>query len=196
VGRLVEKKGFDLLVRACARLRDRGVDYTCKIIGGGPQHGVLSQLINELELGNHVCLVGPVPFEEVKGYYRQASLLVMPSRISPRDQDRDGLPNVIIEAMATGVPVVATELAGIPDLVIPNQTGLLVPPEDVTELAGAMQELLENDGFRMRLACAGRARVEQEFDLAASVQKLEALIHRSSPFETLEPEFAYGPLSL
>jgi colanic acid/amylovoran biosynthesis glycosyltransferase len=194
VGRLVEKKGFDLLVRACAHLRDRGVDYTCKIIGGGPQYGLLSQLITRLELGNRVSLVGPVPFEEVKDYYCRASLLVMPSRISPGDQDRDGLPNVIIEAMATGVPVVATELAGIPDLVIPNQTGLLVPPEDVTDLAGAIQALLENNDFRERLAYAGRARVKQEFDLAASAQKLEVLIHQSI-LPALESGFAYSPLS-
>lgn len=190
VGRLVEKKGFDLLVRACARLKAWDVDFTCKIIGSGPQRDALSQLIAELDIGDRVYLAGAMQFEEVKDHYRQASLLVMPSRVSLRDRDRDGLPNVIIEAMAMGLPVVATDLAGIPDLVIHNQTGLLVPTEDVPRLASAMQQLLEDDDFRARLARVGRSKVEREFDLAVSAQKLEALVRQSILPEKLEMEFA------
>lgn len=179
VGRLVQKKGFDCLVRACSLLRDWGVDYTCEIIGGGPEYASLSRLITALDLGGYVSLLGALPFEEVKRHYRRASIMVIPSRVSPKDQDRDGLPNVIIEALAMGVPVVATALAGIPDLITHNQTGLLVPPDNPTQLATAIRRMLEDDGLRIRLAQAGRQKVEKEFDLAESAHKLETLIRHS-----------------
>jgi colanic acid/amylovoran biosynthesis glycosyltransferase len=178
VGRLVSKKGFDLLIRACSLLRDWDIDFTCKIIGDGPQYATLNRLITELDLGGYVSLVGALPFEEVKCHYQRASIVVMPSRISSDGQDRDGLPTVIIEALAMGVPVVATTLAGIPDLIIHNQTGLLVPCDNPTELATAIRRILEDENLRDCLAQAGREKVAREFDMAESARRLESRFYK------------------
>jgi succinoglycan biosynthesis protein ExoA len=195
VGRLVETKGFDLLIRACALLREWGVDFRCEIIGDGPQHTTLNWLITQLDLSQHASLVGALSFDEVKHYYRRASVLVMPSRDALHRQDRDGLPNVIIEALAMRVPVIASALAGIPDLVIPDETGLLVPVEDVMDLAVSIRRVLMDDDLRTRLGWAGHEKVEEEFDLTKTTRTLESLIRgcvqpqmKSEPLQDGQPK--------
>jgi glycosyltransferase involved in cell wall biosynthesis len=174
VGRLMKQKGFDVLIRACALLKARGISYTCRVIGSGPEYDALSGLIAELGLGAQVSLVGALPFEGVKSHFHAATVLAMPSRITTHG--RDGLPNVVAEALAVGVPVVASAVTAIPDLIIDQQTGLLVAPEDAAQLAQALLRMLTDEALRARLTQAGYAKVQREYDIVATVRQLECLI--------------------
>lgn len=133
VGRLRAKKGFDTLIDACALLRDRGVDATCEIVGYGPEGAALRQQITSLRLADRVTLTGKLGHDGVLERMRAASLFVLPCRVDA-DGDRDGIPNVILEAMAIGVPVVSTPVSGIPEVLQHDATGWLVPPDDAQAL--------------------------------------------------------------
>lgn len=171
VGRLVEKKGFDDLVRACAILRDSGLDFRCRIVGKGDQAPMLRTLIDSLDLADRVELAGPLPREALLGLYPRASAFAAPCVVAA-DGNRDGLPTVLIEAMALGVPVVATPVTGIPELVEHAHTGLLVPERDPAALAAAIHRLLVDREAAAQMAAAARLRVEREFDLRTNVAAL------------------------
>jgi colanic acid/amylovoran biosynthesis glycosyltransferase len=170
VGRLVETKGFHVLVEACARLRDRGLPCRCLIIGDGPEAGRLRDLVNDFGVNDRVVLQGKVPPAELLPYYRQAEVLAMPACI--RNQDADGIPTVLIEAMAMEIPVVATRVSGIPELVVDGETGLLVAPDDAAALAAALARLLQDRDLARRLARAGRARVLAHYRSDDSARQL------------------------
>lgn len=170
VGRLVEKKGFHVLLEACARLRASGVEVQCLIVGEGPEADRLGRVITELRLSDRVMLLGKLLPKDLLTYYRRADLLVMPSCMS--GNDRDGIPNVLIEAMAMEIPVVSTRVSGIPELVQDGETGLLVNPDDPAGLAEAIARLLHDRGLAHRLAKAGRELVIREFNIHNSAQKL------------------------
>jgi glycosyltransferase involved in cell wall biosynthesis len=178
VGRLMRQKGFDVLVRACALLRSRCVAFRCQIVGGGPEHGALHHLIAELGLEEIVSLTGALPFDAIKPLFREATVLAMPSRITPHG--RDGLPNAVVEALAVGVPVVASAVAAIPDLIIDGQTGMLIAPDEPAQLADALETMLANPALRQRLADAGCAKVRREFDIVATVGQIEGLIQATA----------------
>lgn len=165
VGRLIEKKGFDTLVRAAARLRDRGLQFRVEIAGEGPLWPTLQRLVNELELSEFVRFLGPLTLEELEHHYPTASLFVLPCQVAV-DGNRDGLPNTILEAMARGLPVVSTTLASIQEAVTDDREGLLVPPRDPIALADALARLLSDRELRERLGGAGRKRVAAEHDRA------------------------------
>src|SRR6266404_5079965 len=129
VGRLVEKKGFGDLIDACGILVGRGVAFRCEIIGEGPLEPQLSAQIERLGLRNCIEMLGPLPQNEVMEAMQGASVLAMPCVIAS-DGDRDGLPNVIQEALAVGTPVISTDVAGIPEVVRDEETGLQVPKHD------------------------------------------------------------------
>ena len=164
VGRHVAKKGFDVLVDACAVLRRRGIAFEAAIVGqedkharrdarsGSPQHG----------LEQHVHLPGPMGQDELLREYRRASALCMPSRLLP--DDRDGIPNVLVEAMAAGTPVIASAVSGIPELVEHEVNGLLVAPEDPEALADALLRLHDDPALAATLAGSGRETVASRFD--------------------------------
>jgi colanic acid/amylovoran biosynthesis glycosyltransferase len=171
VGRLIEKKGFADLVRACALLRSRGLDVRCRIVGQGPLRSQLGELIASLGLDDAVELSGALPRERLLRLYRQASALAAPCVVC-RDGNRDGLPTVLVEAMALGVPVVATPVAGIPELVADEDTGLLVPEQDPEALAAALERVVTDAELAARLSRAGRELVEREFDLRTNVAEL------------------------
>lgn len=179
VGRLVEKKGFDDLIRACAVLRDRGVDYRCEIIGTGNEESKLRDLITEFDLEESVYLVGPLPREELIERYPKASLFVAPCVIG-EDGNRDGLPTVLIEAMALGVPVISTPVTGIPELVKDGETGQLVPESSPTALADAIERGLNDPEWTGQMATTGRALVEEQFDLRQNVAQLRACFEKAS----------------
>jgi glycosyltransferase involved in cell wall biosynthesis len=179
VGRLVEKKGFADLVRACALLREDGCAFRCRIVGKGELEAELRALIGDLGLEGRVELAGPIPREQLLAVYRWASVVVAPCVIGP-DGNRDGLPTVVVEAMALGVPVVATDLTGIPELVVNGRTGLLVPQHQPEALAGAIRQVLAEPARADLLARAGRARVEREFDSRANVARLRTLLEEAS----------------
>ena len=175
VGRLVEKKGFDDLIRACALLRDQGRRFRCRIVGKGSLEGRLRALVAELDLSACVELVGPLPGEALLELYPRATAVVAPCVIGA-DGNRDGLPTVLIEAMALGVPVVATDVTGIPELVEDGRTGLIVPQHDPAALARAIRCLMENPAHADALARAGRRKVEEQFDLRNNVARHRALL--------------------
>src|SRR5204863_235159 len=127
VGLLIPKKGFAYLVRTCALLMERGKSFRCEITGDGPLKSELRQQIDELCLQNNVELPGAKPQMQVRERLAAANVVVLPSVIDP-DGGMDNLPTVIMEAMATGLPVVSTDLGGIPEMVIENETGFLVQP--------------------------------------------------------------------
>jgi glycosyltransferase involved in cell wall biosynthesis len=163
VGRMVEKKGFDVLVDACAVLRERDVAFEAAIVGQqGKQTAALEARIARRGLREHVRLRGPMGQEELLREYRRASALCMPSRLLP--DDRDGIPNVLVEAMAAGTPVVASAVSGIPELVEHEVNGMLVPPEDPQALAGALLRLRDEPALRETVVAGGHETVRERFD--------------------------------
>ena len=164
VARLVEKKGLEDLIQAAAELRDRGLQVRCHIVGNGELRGSLTQLIHGLDLDRLVTLEGAVDQDEVVAWYRRATVLALPCRVA-RDGDRDGIPNVLIEAAACGLPIISTPVSGIPELIEDRQSGLLVPPQNPAALARAIKVMVHSLELRERLRANARKRVEERFDL-------------------------------
>ena len=163
VGRLVEKKGFDDLIRAAAILKRGGVRFDCKIVGAGELEQTLVALINELDVKDCVELTGPRPQSEVVELVRSASAFAAPCVVGA-DGNRDGLPTVLLEAMALGTPCVATDVTGIPEIVRHEQTGLIVPQRNPSALAAALARLLDQPTAAAQMAARARALVDRDFD--------------------------------
>lgn len=178
VGRLVEKKGFSYLLDACGILRDKGVAFSCMIIGEGPERGRLERQRTRLGLSDLVSLPGSQPFAEVIAAMCRATVFVQPSVIA-RNNDRDGIPNVVLEAMAVGVPIVSTDVSAIPEVVQHEVTGLLVPQRDAVALAEALARLLSDASLQTRLVRQARQFVQDNFDVARNVVKLRELFAES-----------------
>lgn len=174
VGNLDPAKGFDLMIRAVALLRERGKNSTYRIVGEGPERKRLEGLICELGLGERVRLSGELRSEALVDAYHRASVFVAPSRILPSG-GRDGLPNVILEAMACGIPVVGTNVAGIPEAVVHEQTGLLAAAENPVALADAVERLLVDQELAERMRRAGREQVAHRFDRSKNVARFRNL---------------------
>jgi glycosyltransferase involved in cell wall biosynthesis len=175
VGRLVPKKGHDDLIAACALLHASGNRFRCMIVGEGPLRAELASEIARRGLTGVVTLEGAMTHAKLIDLYRRADLFALAPRIA-ENGDRDGIPNVIAEAMAIGVPVVSTDVSGIPELVRQEKTGLLVPPRDPQALAAALARLLAAPDLAARLAREARALLEQDFNLWATTRKLHALV--------------------
>jgi glycosyltransferase involved in cell wall biosynthesis len=171
VGRLVPKKGFDVLIEAVDYLARQSRPIEAWIVGQGPEEGALRQLIAARQLAAQVRLLGPRSPADVLALMAKAGLLAAPCVIAP-DGDRDGLPTVIPEAMATGLPVVATRTVGIPEIVLDGETGLLAVPGDARDLARAIAELQADPERAARMARAARAKVEEEYDLDRNLSRL------------------------
>ncbi|MCZ8335147.1 MAG: glycosyltransferase family 4 protein [Rhodobacteraceae bacterium] len=174
IGRLVEKKGFADLIEACAKLAAGGRTVDCRIIGDGPLRAQLAGQITALGLDGQVQLMGPMPQERLAAALDEASLVTLPCIVTP-DGDRDGLPTVLLEAMAKGLPVVTTTVTGGPEIVATEETGLLVPPGDPSGLAAALQRLIDDPERALRMGRRGRQRAEALFDLRNSSATLAAL---------------------
>jgi glycosyltransferase involved in cell wall biosynthesis len=175
VGRLREKKGFATLVRAVAALREQGVDAVCDIVGYGEQQPVLEAQIASLRLEGHVRLGGKMSHARIRDLYREADVFVAPSEIAA-DGDRDGIPNVLLEAMATALPVVTTPVSGIPEVVRDGENGLLVPPADTAALAAAIARLAASASLRERLGAAARRAVIAQFGEERNLAQLVGLL--------------------
>ncbi len=163
VGRLIEKKGFEVLVNACHLLARRSVDFTCAIIGTGEREAALRRQIDELGLSQRVQLLGPRPQAEVIDHVRSAAVFAAPCVVGA-DGNADGLPTVLLEAMALGTPCVATDVTGIPEVVRDGETGLRVAQHDAAGLADALERLLSDTALRVRLATQARKLIEREFN--------------------------------
>ncbi len=162
VGRLVDTKGFADLVRAASLLLKSGTQVKVRIIGEGPERENLLNLARSLGCGNQLELLGSLPRHQVREEQRNATLLVMPC--CPGKNGLDGIPVVLMEAMALGTPVVATRFAAIPELVEEGITGRLVPPQAPGALANVIRELVENPSQREQLAQAARRKIEKEYN--------------------------------
>lgn len=177
VGRLVEKKGFDVLISACAIARDRGTPLTCRIVGTGEQEHRLREMVQDAGVTDQVELVGALPQDRVRREIRGAATMAAPCVVG-RDGNADGLPTVILEAMALGTPVVSTPVTGIPEAVIDGHTGLLVGEHDAASLADALLRLRDDAAQRVRLARSARALVESEFASDRQAAHLQDLLPR------------------
>jgi glycosyltransferase involved in cell wall biosynthesis len=174
VGRLVEKKGFGDLILAADLLRRRGQSFRVQIIGDGPLRQALERGVAERGLQDCVTLLGAQPHDMVRAAYQRAVIFVLPCVVAG-DGDRDGLPNVLLEAMASGLPVVSTSIVGIPDLIDSECDGLLIPPSDPGALASALERLLVDPQLRDRLARAARGKIEERFSIHRSADRLLAV---------------------
>lgn len=174
VGRLVEKKGFEDLIAACALLRQRGRDVRCTIVGGGPLEAELSAQIERLALGDRVALIGARPQGDVRVLMQQAAIFVAPCVVGT-DGNRDGLPTVLLEAMALGTPCIATDVTGIPEVLHDGETGLMVPQHAPAEVADAIERLLDDPELGLRLAASARRLIEQDFALVENAGRVRAV---------------------
>ena len=173
VGRLVEKKGFDLLLRALACLPEPRP--SCRIVGDGPLRADLEQEIRRRGLANSVQLLGSLPHGGVREVVERSRLFVLPCRVAA-DGDQDGLPVVLMEALALGKAVVTTPVAAIPELVEDQRTGLLAPVDSPHDLAAAITRLRDDPALARRLGDAGRKRVVECYDVRKNTAALADLI--------------------
>ena len=178
VGTLHEVKGQIHLIEACRLLAERGVAFTCRFIGDGPDRDALQARIDECGLGDRVTLVGRMTSDAVATELAASDVLAAPS-VPTHGGKREGIPVVLMEAMASGMPVVASRLSGIPELVTDGVSGLLVPPGDEDALAHALATLATDAPLRGRLGAAGREMVMREFDVDRNAAILADRIRRS-----------------
>jgi glycosyltransferase involved in cell wall biosynthesis len=174
VGRLVEKKGFACLIEACAILKARGRRFECDIVGDGEREAELRSMIANLHLGDQVHMLGSRPQAEVFNIIQSGAAFAAPCIIG-KDSNRDGLPTVLLEAMALGTSCVSTDVTGIPEVIRDGQTGLLIPQNDPAALASALEKLLADAPLRVRLAAAGRRLIESQFDTHRNTAELRQL---------------------
>ena len=168
VGRLVEKKGHETLLLAAGLLRDRGLEFTLRLVGEGPEWPRLQRLVHELRLGDRVVFLGPLSESETRLEYENADAFVLPCR-KLASGDQDGLPNVILEAMAHSLPVVSTRLDGIVEAIVDGESGLLAEQDDPAAVADHLARLMEDPEFRERIGEGGRNRVADRFERSANL---------------------------
>jgi glycosyltransferase involved in cell wall biosynthesis len=179
IGALLSNKGIAYLVEAIAFLRSRAFDVECEVVGEGPLRSDLERRIRRAGLSDAVTLLGHRPEEEVARILGSGDLFVLASLVAPGGR-REGIPVSLMEAMAAGLPVVATRITGIPELVTDGESGRLVEPGDPDELADAIRELVEQPARAAELGRSGRRKVEAEFSLEGCVRALAAEIAATS----------------
>jgi glycosyltransferase involved in cell wall biosynthesis len=175
LGRYVEKKGFDRLIAAVGVLRRRGVNIECVVAGSGPLGQSLESQVRRLSLEDRVTVTNrPVLQEELNSFMSQGDVFAQPCVVAV-DGDVDGTPRTLMEAMACGLPAIATRVAGIPDIIEDGKSGILVPPNDVYSLADAIEQLIEDPKFARRLGSSGRNRIHDAFKLPDCLVALSEL---------------------
>ena len=177
VGRLCDTKGYPDLIRACAILAARGVGFRCRIVGDGYMREEIEAMIGNAGLGDRIEITGLLPRDGVVDQYRRARLFALPCVVTPRG-DRDGLPNVVVEAMAMGLPVVSTNVSGLPEAVADGETGCLVPPHSPEGLADAIEKLWNAPDQRRKMGEEARRRVRETFGLQSNMDILARETHR------------------
>lgn len=185
IGRLTEVKGQKYLVQALRLLCDEGVAVTCQLVGDGPDRAALEKYVKRLELSDQISFMGNMTRGQIAQLLHGTDVLVAPS-VPTRDGRREGIPIVLMEAMATGLPVIASRLSGIPELVEDGVEGLLVPAGDARALAEAIRRLQGDPDLRHSLGTAARRKVETEFDVRQTARRLASCIPKTvgaSPHE-------------
>ena len=178
VGRLVAFKGFEDLIGACAELARRGIDFVCDIIGDGPLRETLQAKIERLDLSSRVNLLGSLSQDAVLEKLQASDIFALASTTDAQGAT-DVFPTVILEAMASALPVVSTRLAGIPELVVDGENGILAPPGDSTALAHGLEQLLRDPELRLCFGHAGRERIERHFQIEQTVAPLMEMFEQS-----------------
>ncbi|HET6886581.1 MAG TPA: glycosyltransferase family 4 protein, partial [Candidatus Udaeobacter sp.] len=171
IGRLIPKKGFANLIRACALLVEHRTSFRCEIFGEGPLENQLRAQIEDSGLQDLVRLPGTKPQHELRERLAGASAFALPS-VPESEGGMDNLPTVIMEAMATGLPVVSTRIGGIPEMIIDNETGFLVESHDIVTLAGAIEKVTNDRSLGQRLGRAGYERAQRLFSIEKNVREL------------------------
>jgi colanic acid/amylovoran biosynthesis glycosyltransferase len=171
VGKLHEVKGQTYLVEACRLLAEAGMDLVCTLVGDGPDRRALTSQIAESGLEGQVTILGERDRVQIAALMNSGQVLAAPS-VPTRSGKREGIPVVLMEAMSAGLPVVASRLSGIPELVEDGVSGLLVPPRDAAALADALRRLRDDPSLRRRLASNGREKVLEEFDVRKNAAEL------------------------
>ena len=180
IGTLHEVKGQSVLLEACRLLKEQGRDIRCRLIGAGPDEATLREQAATAGITDNVLFDGQRTRAEVIATLREVDLLAAPS-VHASDGKREGIPVVLMEAMSCGLPVVASRLSGIPELVQDEVEGLLVPPGDAHALAAAIARVMDDPELRQRLGAAARAKVQRDFDLLTNTRRVVSLIDRSTP---------------
>jgi glycosyltransferase involved in cell wall biosynthesis len=170
VSALQEYKGIRFLIEACGLLRKRGLDFECTVIGDGELRSSLEAQIRKAGLEEVMLLPGTFPHHQVIEKYRSSDIFVLPS-IVEKNGKMEGLPNVLIESLALGLPAVSTNIAGIPELVRSDETGLIVEEQDALALAHALERLISDQPLRERVAAAGREEVLKQHNIRTNVKK-------------------------
>ncbi|MFK5979977.1 MAG: glycosyltransferase family 4 protein, partial [Rhizobiaceae bacterium] len=177
VGRAVAKKGIDNLLNALAKLPD-ALHWQWTHIGGGELHDSLVQQAKDLEIINHCNFLGSKSQQEVIAQYKASDIFVLPCRIDETG-DRDGLPNVIVEAESQRLPVITTPISGIPELIRDDGNGVFVQPDDPDELCAAIKSLAKDPKRRKRLGQEGEKNVREDFDHLSTIGQLVDLLNNS-----------------
>lgn len=177
VGRAVKKKGYDVLLRALASL-PKELNWTFTHIGGGDELAKLQALAEQLSIAHHITWKGAMDQRDVLTHYRESDLFTLACRITA-DGDRDGLPNVLVEAASQGLMAVSTTVSGISELFVNGENGLLVAPDDPSVLADALHQAIRNPDLRQQLGLAAEQKVRQDFDYQNSIRDLTTLFNRS-----------------
>lgn len=185
VGRLVEKKGLDSLLRICAELRADGIPFECRIVGGGPLRRKLGALQRSLDLEDSVRFLGEQSYATVAGCYRWADLFCFTGRIAA-SSDRDGLPNVIPEAMSYGLPVLSASVSGTVEAIADGVSGYLLDPAKPGEWVKAIGRLRTGQSLREQFGRAGRVWVEANFDASRNAARLLEAFQQMKPGESPE----------
>lgn len=163
VGRLIEKKGFDDLIIACGILRDRGIEFRCRIVGEGPLEEELKSQIANLQLQQQVELTGPLGMDEIIRLLAEETQIFALACVTEKDGGKDNLPTVIMEAMAASLPCVSTRLAGVPEMVLDGKTGLICDERKPAEFAALLEKLLRDSPLCEQMGVAGLAHARAQF---------------------------------
>lgn len=179
IGTLHEVKGQAFLIEACRKLHESGMNFVCHFVGDGPDKPALTELASQAGLSEKMCFHGLQKRERIAQLLQNTDVLVAPS-VPTSDGRREGIPVVLIEAMSSGVPIVASNISGIPELVLDECTGLLVPPRDAAALAIALERYYRDPVMRRHLGRSGREKVVREFDLYRNAAELAQQIRLES----------------
>ena len=177
VGRIVPTKGIDTLIKICSSLKDKNLEFICKIAGSGPSEKHIRRLIKSLHLERYVFLVGPKKEEEIIKLYQEADFFVLPVRREKTLDVQDGIPVTLIEAMSMGLIVISTPVSGIPELIDDGETGFLIEPYEYEKGAKIILKLIGDENLRRRIKEKARERVVQRFSLRDCVDRLEQVFN-------------------
>jgi glycosyltransferase involved in cell wall biosynthesis len=177
---MTAKKGLPTIYRALAGLHQKGIPFTHTLIGDGDDREKILALISSLGLDDHCRWIGTQTHEEVLVHFKASDLFVLGCEIADNG-DRDGIPNVLVESLAMGVPALSTNVSAIPEILIDGKTGITVEPSHPEQLEQAMLRMLTDKKLRERLIAGGQQRVKEHFDNRQWIQKLAEIFRRHNP---------------